>query len=69
MHPGVCHRLSSWQQIPQYQNLILINVKRECLVETEEILSHCAPSYVWGTQPSLATTKSNFRALCEPGIL
>lgn len=69
MHVGVCHHLPTWQRLPHSQKLILIDVERQCLVEMQDVPSYFALSYVWGMQPSLTTTKSNFRAPCEPGML
>jgi hypothetical protein len=69
VHTGACHHLPAWERLSSVHRLILIDVKRLCLVELQPVPRYFALSYVWGTQPNLMTMRSNFATLQEPGIL
>ncbi|KAH7128140.1 heterokaryon incompatibility protein-domain-containing protein [Dendryphion nanum] len=52
---------------PGLQVLRFIDVKRNCLVETQSICQYVALSYVWGAVPNFRLTKANKRELSVPG--
>jgi len=54
---------------PGLQVLRLIDVDRNCLVETQEFSKYVALSYIWGAVPSFRLTNMNRTKLLVPGSL
>lgn len=69
-HAGNCHNLAAWQTIVPPENLLLIDVRRKCLVEMPGTIRYCALSYVWGQLlDTLETRQENIGLLKQNGSL
>jgi hypothetical protein len=68
-HGAKCDRRELDLQSSQKVNIILIDTRRNCLVEATTATRFLALSYVWGSIPQFQTTSSIFEALKQPQAL
>lgn len=70
-HSGTCHSvLDPWKRIDIAQDIILMDVERQCLVRRSSSCKYLALSYVWGNAQNMVpfqTTQKEFPSLCQDG--